>query len=36
MGQASVEHLGGRYLGVLLGCSTAEDYSRSESVTQGT
>lgn len=28
MGQASVEHLGGRYLGVLLGCSTAEDELR--------
>lgn len=28
MGQASIEHLGGRYLGVLLGCSTAEDELR--------
>ena len=28
MGQASVEHLGGRYLGVLLGCSVAEDELR--------
>jgi amidohydrolase family protein len=28
MGQASVEHLGGRYMGVLLGCSIAEDELR--------
>jgi imidazolonepropionase-like amidohydrolase len=28
MGQASIEHLGGRYFGVLLGCSTAEDRMR--------